>query len=116
MMQDQKTQAISRIPVLGEIPLIGRLLFSYSTTDKTKTELLIFLTPHVAMDPDYLKPMGEQETRALRLVPGAVERGVFQDQLRGMQRGSATQPSTGYIPPEVSQPHSFWEPPSPGNR
>ncbi len=40
MMQDQKTEAVSKIPILGDIPFIGKLLFSYNTTDKTKTELL----------------------------------------------------------------------------
>ena len=48
MMQDQKTSSVNKIPLLGDIPLIGKLLFSYNTTSKTKTELLIFLTPHVA--------------------------------------------------------------------
>ena len=49
MMQDQKTSSVNKIPLLGDIPLVGKLLFSYNTTAKTKTELLIFLTPHVAV-------------------------------------------------------------------
>jgi general secretion pathway protein D len=114
MMQDQKTSSVNKIPLLGDIPLVGKLLFSYNTTSKTKTELLIFLTPHVAAEPDLLKPMGEDEMHGLRLVPSSVEPGVFQEHMRGMQRGSATQPSTGYIPP-AGAPRSIFEPLQPGD-
>jgi hypothetical protein len=34
--------------------------------------------------------------------------------MRGMQRGSATQPSTGYIPP-AGAPRSIFEPLQPGD-
>jgi len=114
LMQDQKTSSVNKIPLLGDIPLLGRLLFSYSTTSKTKTELLIFLTPHVASDPDALKGMGEDELHGLRLTPSAVEPGVFQEHMRGLRRGASSQPSTGYIPPPIA-PRSFFEPRQPGD-
>jgi type II secretory pathway component GspD/PulD (secretin) len=115
LMQDEKTVAINKIPLLGDIPIIGNLFFSYNTYAKTKTELLIFLTPHVAAEPDLLKPMGEDEMHGLRLVPNAVEPGVFQEHMRGMERGGASsQPSTGYIPP-AGKPRSIFEPPQPGD-
>jgi general secretion pathway protein D len=115
MMQDQKTESVNKIPLLGDIPLLGKLLFSYNTTAKTKTELLIFLTPHVAAEPDTLKPMGEDEMRGMKLVPGAVQPGVFQEQMRGMQRGNAsTQPTPGYVPPAPPSKPDFLEPPDPG--
>jgi general secretion pathway protein D len=98
LMQDQKTSAVSKIPILGDIPLIGKLLFSYTRDDKSKTELLIFLTPHVAPEPDHLKEMGEEEIRALKLTPTAVAPGVFAEHLRGMQIGGAT-PATQPISP-----------------
>lgn len=117
MMQDQKTASVSKIPLLGDIPLLGKLLFSYTSTDKTKTELLIFLTPHVAMEPDRLKSMSNDEMHGLRLTPNAVEPGVFQEHLRGMQRGSgpASQPSI-YIPPPTSKGGDDFEPPQPGGK
>ncbi len=40
----------SRVPVLGDIPLIGRL-FRYERKDKEKVNLIIFLTPHVIRSP-----------------------------------------------------------------
>lgn len=115
LMQDEKTENFNKIPLLGDIPVIGKLLFSYNTISKQKTELLIFLTPHVAAEPDTLRPMTNDEMRGLRLTPNAVEPGIFQEQLRGMQRGNAsTQPSPMYIPPPTVQ-RDWMEPPQPGH-
>lgn len=50
MMQNNKTTIDSKIPLLGDIPLLGAL-FKRKQKDNTKTELLIFLTPHVVTMP-----------------------------------------------------------------
>ena len=91
LMQDLKTSNVDKVPLLGDIPYLGSL-FRHTTESKTKTELLIFLTPHVALQPDVLKGMSEQERAATKLVPSAVAPGVFDDHLHGMQIGSSTQP------------------------
>ena len=39
-----------KVPVLGDIPLLGRA-FRYDSTSSTRTELLMFLTPRVIRDP-----------------------------------------------------------------
>nr|MDP9173496.1 hypothetical protein [Planctomycetota bacterium] len=93
LMQDQKTQTVEKVPIVGDLPLIGPL-FQHNNVDKTKTELLIFLTPHVAQVPDRLLPMSEDEMRGVKLTPSAVQPGVFQDHMVGMARGgSSTQPT-----------------------
>ncbi len=61
LMENNKTQNDRKIPVLGDIPLLGNL-FKRRIKDKTKTELLIFLTPHVIMEPRQLAQMTEHET------------------------------------------------------
>jgi general secretion pathway protein D len=47
LIEDQVTDTISKVPVLGDVPLLG-VLYSRTVHDKAKTELLIFLTPLVA--------------------------------------------------------------------
>ena len=108
LMEDRKTQTINRIPILGSIPLIG-YAFSRTQQTKVKTELLIFLTPHVAADPDQLKDMTEQEMEGLKLTPDAVEKGAFQEQMRGMERGDVggmpdDGPQSEMIGPPATQP------------
>ena len=100
LMEDRKNTTINKVPILGDIPLIGEL-FRRTQTDKTKTELLIFLTPHVAQQPDLLDPMSKQEIEHTKLTPNAVSPGTFQDHLSGMQRGSVPQTRPSDQPPTV---------------
>jgi hypothetical protein len=86
-MQDQKTMTVTKIPLLGDIPYLG-LLFQRDQVSKTKTELLIFLTPHVALAPEHLVPMAADEVKGLHLTPGAVHPGTFQEHIQGLRRRS----------------------------
>ena len=85
-MEDRLTQTVNKIPILGDIPFVG-YAFKRTQQTKVKTELLIFLTPHVAADPDQLQDMTDQEMEGLKLAPDGVEKGAFQEHLRGMERG-----------------------------
>jgi general secretion pathway protein D len=109
LMQDQKTLTINKVPILGDIPFIGEA-FRRTQIDKTKTELLIFLTPHVAQQPDTLSPMTADEMNGTRLTPNAVGPHIFYEHMQGMQRGSIpdTQSTTRPVDPvkEFSQPAS----------
>jgi general secretion pathway protein D len=53
LMQEVETENESKVPVLGDIPLIGAL-FRNKRKTKRKTNLLIFLTPHVIDGPEDL--------------------------------------------------------------
>jgi len=49
LMDDTLTQTHQSVPVLGSIPLLGRL-FSYDVTNKRKRNLMIFLRPSIIRD------------------------------------------------------------------
>jgi MSHA type pilus biogenesis protein MshL len=49
LVQDSKTVTRNSVPVLGDIPLVGKL-FSGNYTDKERTELVFFVTPRVVFD------------------------------------------------------------------
>ncbi len=99
LMEDKKTVNVNKVPLLGDIPLIGAI-FSRRQTDKTKTELLIFLTPHVAQIPESLRRMSQDETRGTKLAPNSVEPGTFQEHMQGLERGQIpeTQPAQPISP------------------
>ncbi|HEY2588869.1 MAG TPA: type II secretion system secretin GspD [Tepidisphaeraceae bacterium] len=93
LMQDQKTSTVNKIPLLGDIPGLG-VVFSRTQVTKTKTELLFFITPHVALAPDKLQTMSKDEATGFRITPRAVQPGAYGEQMRGMQLGgSTTQPA-----------------------
>ncbi len=92
LMEDKKNSIVTKVPLLGDIPWVGNL-FRRTVATKSKTELLIFLTPHVAMESTALKPMSQDELDGVKILPGAVAPGVFKEHVDGMQRGATTQPS-----------------------
>lgn len=47
IMRSKRTTVRRAIPILGHIPLLGNLLFSYNSEREESTELVIFVTPHI---------------------------------------------------------------------
>lgn len=47
LITDQTNVSVNKVPILGDIPWLGNLLFKNTNTVKTRTEVLIFLTPHI---------------------------------------------------------------------
>jgi len=92
MMEDRLTDTISKVPLLGDDPILGPL-FRRTIKKKVKTELLIFLTPHVAEQPEQLYKMSQQEKAGSKGVPNAAWPGAFQDHMKGMRRGATTRPA-----------------------
>jgi general secretion pathway protein D len=60
LMQDSKAEAENKIPLLGDIPLLGNL-FKRKTKNDAKTELLIFLTPHIIYAPTEMASIAARE-------------------------------------------------------
>ena len=52
-IQESTSSSLSGIPVLDRIPVIGAF-FGSRTYSKERTELIIFLTPHVIFDSNQL--------------------------------------------------------------
>jgi len=63
LIQRQTETTHRKIPLLGDIPLIGQLFRSKSTTS-VETELLIFLTPQLLDNRGRLSPEEEAATRS----------------------------------------------------
>lgn len=84
LMEDRLTADIDKVPLLGDIPVLGHL-FKRERTTKRKTELLIFLTPHIAAEAEVLGEMTEAEMRGVEIVPGAVEPGEYQRHLDALK-------------------------------
>jgi len=46
LMSESERENVTRVPVLGYIPVLG-LLFQNKNTEKEKTEIVFLITPHV---------------------------------------------------------------------
>lgn len=60
LMENNSGEQVSKVPILGDIPLLGNL-FRHKVNTDAKTELLIFLTPHVIAAPSQLAMMSDSE-------------------------------------------------------
>ncbi|HEX8339928.1 MAG TPA: type II secretion system secretin GspD [Tepidisphaeraceae bacterium] len=111
LMEDRVTQRISQIPLLGDIPYLGEL-FKRRQTDKRKTELLIFLTPHVAATPEKLPGMAKEEVDGTQLLPRAVTPKTFNDAMEGLRRGDTQRlPTTSpVLMPDAPEPDPKFPP------
>lgn len=70
LMQNDKTSTESKIPLLGDIPLLGKL-FKRTVKNQAKTELMIFLTPQIIEDPTQLAGLTARERGKAQLAPKA---------------------------------------------
>lgn len=70
MIRDDTTKSVSRVPVLGSLPLIGPLFRSENTRSE-KTNLLIFLTPRIISNSEQMQDASRNAARRV---------GVFGDE------------------------------------
>ncbi|WP_446684830.1 secretin N-terminal domain-containing protein [Cyanobacterium sp. IPPAS B-1200] len=61
IIQDAERVQVSKIPILGDLPLIGSL-FRSTFSDKTRSEVIVMLTPQILNDSEGYSGMGYQYT------------------------------------------------------
>ena len=64
LMQNKNSNTETKIPLLGDIPLLG-YLFKNITNENRRTNLMIFITPKVVQTPEDAESMTEQKSRIL---------------------------------------------------
>jgi general secretion pathway protein D len=68
LMRDTITSSSTKVPLLGDIPLVGAL-FRSSTRHKEKAELLVFLTPRIVRTPAEAQQLSQEERCKLSDIP-----------------------------------------------
>lgn len=104
LFSHQSRTDVTRIPLLGEIPKIGPLIFNSKRATQDETELLILVTPEIvrAMEPDEVPPVpgfytthpNDYELYKLGMTEGVPNQGVYQ--LAPYGSGSGTGMEVGY--------------------
>lgn len=68
IISDEDRRSVSKIPILGDIPIIGKL-FRNTTRQKNRTELVVFLTPHIVTDEKDADAVRQYERNRLQVDP-----------------------------------------------
>jgi general secretion pathway protein D len=71
LISNDKSSTDSKIPFLGDIPFFGAL-FKTSSKTAAKTELLMFLTPHIVETPTMLGAMSTREQHQTPIINDSV--------------------------------------------
>ena len=93
LMEKNKIESQRKIPLLGDIPVLG-WAFRRTVKEDTKTELLIFLTPYIVQDPSQLGEMTAMETGDAELPAKAFEKkdlDRFLGDVEGLEAEDATE-------------------------
>ncbi|WP_375766562.1 type II secretion system secretin GspD [Archangium gephyra] len=77
IMQERTLESVAKVPILGDVPLLGHL-FRQTNKRKTKTNLLLFLTPHIIRDQSDFRRIFERKM---------AERQQFVEQFYGQVAG-----------------------------
>lgn len=102
LVHDQMVETVSKIPLLGDIPLLGAL-FRRTQNQKTKTELLLFLTPQVIAGSDELGRMSRQLRGEMERLDAAVEKGLLQRHLDQLAKLRVGEPVPAEAKPEAGK-------------
>ncbi len=86
LLRDQESLEVSKVPFLGDIPVLG-YLFRGEKTSKTRTNLVIFVTPEIVRDSSQMRSivrdqMNERQDRIeaeLLEIYGGAERAAMED-------------------------------------
>jgi general secretion pathway protein D len=117
LIEDRLTESESRVPVLGKIPVLGAL-FRVRNTQKTKTNLMVFIRPRVLRTAEqaaietnakynYLRDMQlDRNDGKVRMMPGSTQPTL--PPLVGPKQPTPTPPPPA--PAEMATPPSDGEP------
>jgi len=98
LIRDDMQDSVSKVPLLGDIPIMG-WLFKSKSKQKVKTNLLIFLTPHIIASPEDLDAITRYNQQKME----KLQRGTYGSHKGGgksMNRPAGAQASP--VPVEVS--------------
>ncbi len=96
LMDNEKAESETKIPFLGDIPLLGNL-FKHKITTTAKTELVIFLTPYIIQTPAEMASLSDRERNKSDATKALTE--------QELNKFLDTLPSTNAPPKSVSKKH-----------
>jgi general secretion pathway protein D len=67
LMRNTTTETETKVPLLGDIPLLG-WFFKNKSKESSKTNLLVFITPRVVTDPEKIKKITDEKQQEMKKI------------------------------------------------
>jgi len=95
LMREDQTTKVQRVPCIGSVPLLGEP-FKFSENIKTKTNLMVFLKPHIIKNSNYLEALTNRKYNDMKI--------LYEDTVEG---GTILFPKEKKYMPKTMMPHNF---------
>jgi general secretion pathway protein D len=102
LIQDQDKETVNKIPLLGDIPLLG-YFFKTRNTQRTKTNLMIVLTPRIIRGAEEMAEIAEGQKVKFNAAVKSDEEFALSSELQPKGAPAATETPTGDKPDEPKQ-------------
>ncbi len=102
LIQDQDTETVNKIPLLGDIPLLG-YFFKTRKTQRTKTNLMIVLTPRIIRGAEEMDEVAENQKVKFDAAIKSDEPFTLGSELQPKGTPAATETLPGNKPDEPKQ-------------
>jgi len=102
IIRNTVTSNVRKVPLLGDIPILGNLFKSTSKRNQ-KTELLVFLTPRVVRNEEEARRLREESQKQIN----PEQRKTVENEIKraGNTLGGGTDPSKNVPPPDPKDPN-----------
>jgi general secretion pathway protein D len=110
LVGDNVDVSTTKVPCLGDIPIVG-WLFKSETRNTTRTNLLIFLTPYIVATPEEAEEIYRQKSSYM----DEVTRGATDQDVQVEEPSPAVGPSTDPLPPGSAEAEGSPSTPSTGS-
>jgi general secretion pathway protein D len=85
MIQDDSSKGTGKVPLFGDIPLLGWLFKTRSTTN-TRTNLFVFITPRIIEQPEDARKIQEEKMDYMRTIQEGTIRTVPQKKTEAKEK------------------------------
>lgn len=103
LMQEDQSESMSQVPVLGRLPVIGAL-FRSRANDQTKRNLLVFLQPTILRDNSSATQISQNRYNQIRMLQLSLDaRGDFTRLPEQLSQVYTTDPSVTKTTPKAEQ-------------
>jgi general secretion pathway protein D len=107
LIENKKNQSIQGIPILKDIPLVGSTLFSATSQDETRTELVLLIVPQIVNPEIDNRPLVQDFIRRMQATAVLLnEEGMFMNELGFNKPNQPLAPPKNNIAPSTETSHS----------
>jgi general secretion pathway protein D len=113
LVRDEEQESITKVPVLGDIPILG-WLFKSRSISKEKVNLVVFITPKIIRNPNDSKQLLDKKIgQRLGFIKSGGGKDPYGDTMREMTKSASAPAANERMEAPVEAPQTYMPPQAP---